>query len=81
MKKTYSKPDIFYEDFSLSTNIAASCELHPTEFIGDTFIVDMGGVILLNNDEYCTFPIEDGKNEFDNLCYHVPYDSFNVFMS
>ncbi len=81
MKKTYSKPDIFYEDFSLSTNIAANCELHPTEFIGDTFIVDLGGVILLTNMEYCNYHIEDGKNEFDNLCYHVPTDSYNIFSS
>ena len=30
MKKAYSKPDIVFEDFSLSTNIAAGCEENPS---------------------------------------------------
>jgi hypothetical protein len=28
-KKQYSAPDIFFEDFSLSTSIAAGCEEKP----------------------------------------------------
>ena len=27
MKRNYQKPDIFYEDFALSSNIANSCSL------------------------------------------------------
>jgi hypothetical protein len=81
MKKTYSKPDIFFEDFSLSTNIAAGCELFPTDYIGDTFVVEFGGNILLSAGPHCTSAIQDGKNEFNNLCYHVPFEDFNVFMS
>ena len=80
MKKTYSKPDIFFEDFSLSTNIAAGCELYPTEYAGDSFVVEFGGDILLS-DKPCDKIIQDGENEYNNLCYHVPFDDFNVFIS
>ena len=34
-KKKYSKPDIYFEDFSLSTNIAAGCEKQPSNATED----------------------------------------------
>jgi hypothetical protein len=81
MKKIYSKPDIYFEDFSLSTNIAAGCELQPINAEDTQCAVVYGRYHLLADDTHCTRAIEDGKNEFNNLCYHVPYESFNVFNS
>lgn len=78
-KKTYSKPDIFFEDFSLSTNIAAGCELKPEGFTDNCYVI-YGRYRLFSDNGICNRIIEEGRNEFDNLCYHVPYD-FNVFHS
>ena len=84
MKKTYSRPDIYFEDFSLSTNIATSCEKTPFNHI------EMCGVklnrvdVLFDGGEYfknCTIAIKEGDNPFDNLCYHNPTADENVFFS
>ena len=93
MKKTYSKPDIFFEDFSLSTSIAAGCEKKPFRNTSDCG-VKWGNIYLFtNNINGCTQKIVDGgtkpgdpsynmtDKENNALCYHVPTDSFNVFYS
>lgn len=82
MKKTYSKPDILFESFSLSTSIAAGCEVKITTIaakqcgmkFGDTvvFTADMGNV--------CSTKVVDGSL-YDGLCYHVPTESNNLFNS
>jgi hypothetical protein len=79
-KKNYSKPDIFFEDFSLSTNIAAGCEWYPSNE-NPPYVVEWGGDILLQDKNVCSEVIEDGKNEYNNLCYHVPFENNNVFNS
>ena len=80
MKKAYSKPEIFFEDFSLSTNIAAGCELFPNFAENECgvkwgkknlFIVGITG---------CSTIVEDEKGENDYPCYHNPSDP-NVFNS
>ena len=83
MKKEYCKPDVFFEDFTMSTNIAAGCEEKP---FGNT---DMCGVkwskgqILFSDipGTICTKKVIDGSSEANGLCYHNPYDSYNVFYS
>ena len=98
MKKAYSKPDIVFEDFSLSTNIAAGCEERPDAFAGSTVQpcgVKWGkGFIFTQSMGGCTKKVVEGKpgsvenndlNLVDKnnnaLCYHNPYDSYNVFYS
>lgn len=82
MKKTYSRPDICFEDFSLSTNIAAGCEEKPfnhTEWCG----VKWGKKDILFGDGFlnCTKNIMEGDSEFNGLCYHNPNVDQNVFFS
>ncbi len=99
MKKTYSKPDIFFEDFSLSTSIAAGCEEEPSAYSdkisGPCGVKWEAGVYLFSqNMNGCTRKVTDGKpgsmengdlNMVDTnnnaLCYHNPYESYNVFYS
>ena len=80
MKKTYSKPDIFFEDFSLSTNIAAGCEKKPFNH-SEACAVRWGGLMLFTEKINCKDKIIDGDPEYNKLCYHVPSQSFNVFYS
>jgi hypothetical protein len=82
MKKTYSKPDIVFESFSLSTNIAAGCErktnLHGKEGCG----VPWGNSRIFTDTDFgCKSVVEDGSGKYDGLCYHNPSESYNVFNS
>lgn len=85
MKKTYEKPEIMFENFTLTTNIAGDCEVKTwtpnsgncayeiTDEFGDTsaiFTSAMTGI--------CTTTEADG--EYNGICYHVPYGD-NLFNS
>lgn len=85
MKKEYSKPEITFEDFSLSTNIAGDCE-NPTNLQsnGDCGIKFGNQVVFMDWMGACTgddgFPVEEGGS-FNGICYHTPVDTNNVFNS
>lgn len=88
MKKTYSKPDIFFEDFSLSTNIAAGCEEKPFNLTDDCGVKWGKKIIFTENMTGCTSKVVQGSvtdnmvdKENNGLCYHNPSDNYNVFMS
>lgn len=80
MKKTYSKPDIFFKDFSLSTSIAAGCEKKPFNQ-GDGCGVKWGRLMLFTQTLNCKDKIVEGDSEYNKLCYHNPWESYNVFYS
>ena len=76
MKKNYSKPEIVFESFKLSTSIAGTCELFgnqadPTNCEYDTGI----GIIFAT----CEYSSQDGT-EF-GVCYDVPTGDPKVFGS
>lgn len=83
MKKVYSKPEIVFESFSLSQNIAAGCE-----FISDVKGggLNFGSFVLFFNDASspCTgdgrVTSEGGDGQYDKICYHVPQGQ-NLFDS
>ena len=85
MKKTYTKPEIFFESFSLSTNIASNCE-HPFTLASkgvcgipdendlpmDIFDPSLGG----------SCQVQGGSGAmYDGFCYHVPTENDNLFNS
>lgn len=80
MRKTYSKPEILFEDFTLNESIAGDCEVKTytpaqkqcgLDFAGDViFLIDMTG---------CTDKYAEG--EYEGICYHVPDSSNNLFNS
>ena len=84
MKKTYSKPDIAFESFSLSTSIAGNCEVktdtkgggecgYPMDGLGMLFVVGMN---------VCNVPITDEQSlKYNGFCYHVPTEKNNLFNS
>lgn len=80
-KKPYQKPEIVYEDFSLTTNIAAGCEVRTDTPAAEQCGVDMGDdfVVFLDSMQgICnTYRPDD---EF-GYCYHVPTPDNNLFNS
>lgn len=85
MRKYYSKPEIFFEDFSLSTSITVGCEVEndtPSKDQCGIYFEGLGNVFLATITG-CTgadgFPVElDGYN---GICYHVPTDAGILFNS
>ena len=89
MKKTYSKPDIFFEDFSLNTNIAAGCEKRPFNQ-GDGCGVLWGNIVIFTGtmNDCENNPVVEGSTKGNivdknnnGLCYHNPSQDFNVLYS
>lgn len=82
MKKNYQKPDIVFEDFSLSTNIAAGCEQKTNLPSSDECGVYMGGYyVFATGMTGCeSWPVDLNK-DFNGVCYHVPYEDKNLFAS
>lgn len=81
MKKAYSEPDILFESFTLSTNIAAGCEEKPTSSTDNCGVLFGRQMIFLEGMTGCLSKIKDEDPTFNKLCYHNPYDSYNVFYS
>lgn len=86
MKKVYSKPEIIFESFTLSTNIAGDCNKivgNPSEgscgVPGDApfsnlFTADITGA------DGCHIPL-DKNDVYDGFCYHNPTDDNDLFNS
>lgn len=91
MKKTYEKPEILFESFVSSTNIAANC--HPIidtlsegscayeAIVGETWRNIFTEAIVaceLKDGKYT-----DGKEDeiFGGICYHVPTNGSSLFNS
>ena len=80
MKKTYEKPAIIFEDFSLSTSIAAGCELEtPLPSYEENCGYPIKGAIIFVEGTQCTSYPQDGT--YNGFCYHVPLDTNNLFNS
>ena len=80
MKKTYIKPEILFEDFTLSTNIAAGCDTKIDTTARDQCGYEFGGMVLfLTGIAGCSDVITDGT--YDGFCYHNPSNLNNLFNS
>lgn len=81
MKKAYVKPEIMFEDFTLSKSIAAGCEaLITTSTMGTCGI--KYGTLTLFVEPYAvcsTKPVPGSA--YDKMCYDVPTEDNNLFNS
>ena len=79
MKKAYVKPQVYFEDFRLSTSIAGGCAWMANSAENSCTVTVPGTqetyIADLNT---CTFTV---PAENDRFCYHVPMDNKNVFSS
>lgn len=79
MKKSYIKPEIVFENFSLSTNIAAGCEITDPQDPQLLVPLPTGNAYLFT--ESCSYNINNIGGEsspaYDGICYHVLQDKGN----
>ena len=85
MKKVYSKPEIVFENFSLSTNIAGDCEWKTDTYAVNICGVDSTGIgtVFMDSMYRCDHKADMiGENDaaYGTICYHVPYGE-NLFNS
>ena len=75
-KKVYVKPEIFFENFSLSQHIAGGCNVAPnSEALGMTGAGPNGGIGYVFSST-CDVPIVNagGDGEYNGVCYQVMSD-------
>lgn len=85
MKKAYSKPEIVFENFSLSTNIAGDCEWKTNTWSSNMCGLESTGIgtVFMDYMTRCDFKadmIGEDDAAYGNICYHVPYGE-NLFNS
>ena len=88
MKKQYSKPSIFIEDFAINQYIAGSCSgdgmtqvKHAMYSCYITIKDDTAdsGYSKIFNQYPCDMSLEDDQN--NGICYHIPMSLTNYFSS
>ena len=86
MKKLYSKPEIMFESFTLSTNIAGDCERvvgNPAKgtcgILGSEPGVDNLFSATVTGTSGCQ--IWNNADDYDGYCYHTSVDTKNLFNS
>lgn len=87
MKKMYYKPQVMFESFMLSTNIAGGCESivgNPSK--GTCALIGTGGINMFSGSiTDCEYKPEDmgcaDDVSLDGFCYHVPVTEKNLFNS
>lgn len=87
MKKNYSKPEIFFENFSVSCSLA-SCEekANSMENVCGYYMPSLNKNVFvsgINGCKYTEVTPHDGNGldgQFGTVCYHIP-GGYNVFGS
>lgn len=82
MKKTYSKPEIMFESFTMSTSIAAGCDDKVTTYAADQCGIPWEGSV----ENIFLVGISGCKKQYEadgwgGICYHNPSDTTNLFNS
>ena len=93
MKKKYFKPEILFEDFTLSTSVA-SCATESMEKVMSNndcgFYDEYLKVVVVTekslgcasvSDKTSGYRVAATPGENDGVCYHVPIEAFNLFNS
>lgn len=80
MKKKYVRPEIVFEDFSLTAAIAAGCvnQSLPTYNVCGVKYPGVSEMLFTAAITGCGTEVDDG---FAGICYHVPVDSVKLFNS
>lgn len=83
MKREYSKPEIVFESFALSTNIAASCEIDTNQASRGVcgFYLPGVGNVFDNSVPACVRKVRPDSGEYNQYCYHVPTEARSLFNS
>ena len=86
MRKTYSKPEIMFESFTLSSNIAGDCERvvgNPSKgscgILGNEPGIDNLFSSSVKGTDGCQMCTD--VDNYDGYCYHVPTEDYTLFNS
>lgn len=82
MKKVYIKPEILFESFTLSTNIAGDCD-HKNSLQSEKAQCGLefgGDIIYLTGIQGCLEEY-DTDGAVSGICYHVPLETSQLFNS
>lgn len=82
MKKTYVKPEVYFESFKLSTSIATGCSEGYDQ--NNTNSGDPYACVLYFGTDTVFVAANQSCNpllDFNNFCYHVPSPNDRVFSS
>ena len=79
VKKTYVKPDIMFESFSLATDISAGCAMAARQapMMCPVYVPEFGETIIADDGSCDTYAPEIS----DTICYHLPLTDISVFES
>lgn len=81
MKKQYKKPLVLFDNFSLSTNIAAGCEYSTNFAMNQCGYKFAPGVIVFTEENTgCGKKVLADEN-YNGICYHNPSDANNLYSS
>ena len=81
MKKNYSAPDIAFESFALSVNIA-SCDVPAVYGEGQCgYQFAPGIIIFVDTEQGCGTLTEDGSKEYNGICYDVPSEGLDMLFT
>lgn len=81
MKKAYKKPELYFENFELSTSIAACDQQDGRTFQKDGCGWDDGyTIVFLEGQNFCSYQTSDGVYG-GGLCYHNPTNGNKLFAS
>lgn len=75
MKKKYSKPDIMFESFVLSTSIAGECITRTYGEYECAVLFTDGKMVFTTQVQSCATKVvadADGDGMWGTYCYHVP---------
>ena len=87
MKKAYTKPGFYIENFSLSQSIATDCGLirgqegtlgKPGLKTKESCGWDMGNLIVWTANSTCTLEI-GAETPFEGVCYNAPNGGTSIF--
>lgn len=86
MKMKYQKPQILFESFELATSIAASCNYVQTNLQSyeedcAAYPIDLPDLRIFNRSDASSTCVVEPTGKFDDLCYQVPNDAYNVYTS
>ncbi len=78
MKKTYTKPEINFDSFGITSSFASSCEYHPQIADHSCGYTIHGRTIFVVESAGCKYVSQDGDY---GICYYVPTGDSNIFIS
>jgi hypothetical protein len=78
MKKTYVRPEVYFESFELSASIATGCKLISNAAERVCPVTDNELGITYFASDMCTY---GPPKPNDKVCYNPPADTANVFTS